>query len=174
MAKNIINTFEDVDKKLLELARHESFITKKEVAMNERIQSIKEKFDEETVEARAQKALIEGEIESFCRMNKFDFQKQRSKDLVHGSVGFRTNPPKVNQLSRKYTVKTSIEFLRKLFDGKYIRMKEEIDKEKILSDYAAEELDDKKLAGVGLRVDQDETFFTQINWETIKSDADAA
>ena len=51
-------------------------------------------------------------------------------------------------------------------------MKEEIDKDSILGDYAQEKIDDSRLASVGLRVDQDETFFTQIDWETIKSDAD--
>lgn len=171
MAK-IIQSFEDVDAKLLELSKHESFIVKREASMNEKIQNIKQKFDDETADARAQKGLIETEIHAFCLQNKSEFAKQRSKKLIHGIVGFRVNPPKVNQLSRKFTVATTLGFLKKLFNGKYIRLKEEIDKDSILSDYAAEKIDDSKLASVGLRVDQDETFFTQIDWETIQSDAD--
>lgn len=171
MAK-IIQSFEDVDQKLLELSRHESFIAKKEASMNEKINNIKAKFDEETSDARAQKQLIESEVHSYCIQNKHEFAKQRSKKLIHGSIGFRVNPPKVNQLSRKFTIATTLGFLKKLFDGKYIRLKEEIDKDSILGDYAAEKIDDSKLASVGLRVDQDETFFTQIDWETIQSDGD--
>lgn len=171
MAK-LIQSFEEVDAKLLDLSKHESFIAKKEAAMNEKIQNIKQKFDEETADARAQKNLIESEVHSFCIQNKAEFLKQRAKRLIHGSIGFRTNPPKVNQLNKKFTVKTTIEFLKKLFDGKYLRMKEEIDKEKVLADYASENIDDSQLASVGLRVDQDETFLCEIDWETIKSDAD--
>lgn len=170
MAK-LIQSFEDVDKKLLELSKHESFIAKKEAAMNEKLQNIKQKFDEETADARAQKTLIEQEIEAFCMQNKSEFLKQRAKKLIHGTIGFRTHTPKVNQLNRKYTVKTTIELLKKIFNTTYIRLKEEIDKEKILSDYSAQVLDDDKLAGVGLRVDQDESFFTEVDWEAIESDA---
>lgn len=170
MAK-IINSFDEADAKLLELSRFESFITKKEAVMNEKIQNIKQKFDEETADARAQKQLIESEIQSFCVRNKSEFLKQRSRNLVHGAIGFRTNPPKVNQLNKKFTIKTTIEFLKKLFNGNYIRFEEKIDKEKILADYANETIDDGKLASVGLRVDQDETFFCDINWETINSEA---
>jgi phage host-nuclease inhibitor protein Gam len=171
MAK-IIQSFEEVDAKLLELSRYESFIAKKEASMNEKINNVKAKFDEETADARAQKSLIESEVHSFCLQNKHEFAKQRSKKLIHGSVGFRVNPPKVNQLSRKFTIATTLGFLKKLLDGKYIRLKEEIDKDSILGDYAAEKIDDSKLASVGLRVDQDETFFSLIDWETIQSDAD--
>jgi phage host-nuclease inhibitor protein Gam len=166
-----IQSFDEVDKKLLELAQHESFIAKKEADMNSRIQSTKQKFDNETADARAQKQLLEQEIHSFCLRNKTEFIKQRAKKLIHGSVGFRTNPPKVNQLNRKYSIKTSLEFLKKLYDGKYVRLKEEVDKEKLLADYSTEVLDDDNLASVGLRVDQDETFYCEIDWETIKSDA---
>ena len=171
MAK-IIQSFEDIDAKLLELSRHESFIAKKEASMNEKINNIKAKFDEETADARAQKQLVESEVHSFCLQNKHEFAKQRSKKLIHGSIGFRVNPPKVNQLSRKFTIATTLGFLKKLFDGKYIRLKEEIDKDSILGDYAAGKIDDSKLASVGLRVDQDETFFAAIDWETIQSDGD--
>lgn len=170
MAK-IVNTFEEADAKLLELSKHESFITKKEAAMNEKIQNIKQKFDEETAEARAQKQLIESEVQSFCVKNKAEFLKQRSRKLIHGTIGFRTNPPKVSQLNKKFTVKTTIEFIKKLFNGSYLRLEEKIDKEKILADYANETIDDSKLASIGLRVDQDETFFCEVDWETINSEA---
>jgi len=166
----VINSFEEADNKLMELSKHESFIAKKEASMNEKIQNIKQKFDEETADARAQKNLIESEVHSFCLNNKVEFLKQRTKKLIHGTVGFRTNPPKVNQLNKKFTIKTTIEFLKKLMPD-YIRMKEEVDKEKVLADYASEAIDDSKLAAVGLRVDQDETFFCEIDWETIQSDA---
>ncbi len=172
-SKLTIRTYEDVDKALLELGRHEGFIAKKEAEMNKRIQDIKDRFNEQTADARAAKQMIEQDIKSFCMINKADFMKSRAKKLIHGVIGFRTNPPKVVQLNRKFTVKTSLELLKKIFTGKYVRMKEEIDKEAILADYSKEELTDDKLAAVGLRVDQDEKFFVEIDWDSLNKDAAA-
>jgi len=164
---NFIKTFEDVDKLLLEVSKHESLIAKKEALMNDKIQKIREKFDEETAEAKTQIDLLKNDLEAFCIIRKEDFSKQRSVNLIHGSVGFRTNPPKVAMLNRKYTMKTALELLKKVFDGRYVRTKEEINKDEILTDYSAKVIDDEKLSAVGLRVDQDETFFYQINWESL-------
>lgn len=170
MAKLLISSYEEADKKLLELSRIEAGLAKKEADLNSRIQSLKEKYDAETADVRAQKNLIEQDIQAFCLQNKADFLKQRTKKLVHGVIGFRTNPPKVNILNRKFTTKTVLEFLKKLFEDRYVRMKEEIDKESILADYSQGIIDDSKLAGVGLRVDQDETFTYEIDWESLQSE----
>lgn len=165
-----IETYEDVDRQLQLLSKSESFIAKKEAEMNSKIQDVKKRFEEETAEARAQKTMLQSEIEAFCLMNKADFLKQRTVKLIHGSIGFRTNPPKVTLLNRKYNLATAIELLKRVFTGKYLRTKEEIDKETILADYASKQLDDQKLAGVGLKVDQEETFFTEIDWQSIESE----
>lgn len=170
MAKLSIVSYEEADKKLLELAQHESFIAKKEAEMNGKINTVKEKFDSETADARAQKQLIETELQAFCSVNKTDFLKQRAKKLLHGIIGFRTNPPKVIQLNKKFTVKTSLELLQKIFEDKYVRSKVEINKDSILTDYSAGSLSDDKLAGVGLRIDQDETFFCEVDWQSIDSE----
>lgn len=174
MAKISITNYEEADKKLLELSKHEAFIAKKEADMNSKMQAVKEKFETETADARAQKQLIETDIQVFCSMNKTDFLKQRAKKLLHGVIGFRTNPPKVIQLNKKFTIKTSIELAKKIFDDKYVRMKEELNKDAILTDYSSGTLTDDNLAGVGLRVDQDETFFCEVDWQSIEPDVNAA
>lgn len=170
MAKLSIVSYEEADKKLMELSKYESFIAKKEADMNSKIQAVKEKFEAETADSRAQKQLIESDIQAFCTINKADFLKQRAKKLLHGVIGFRTNPPKVIQLNKKFSVKTSLELLRKIFEDKYVRQKEEVNKDAILTDYSSGALSDDKLAGVGLRVDQDETFFCEVDWESIQSE----
>ncbi len=168
-----IETFEDVNHVLAELAKHDSFIAKKEAMLNERINKLKEKYDEETEEARIAKEMLEKELEAFAMLNKSAFKKTRNVKLLFGEIGFRTTPPKVHQLNRKYSVKTSLELIKKLFAGKYIRKKEEIDKEQILTDYAAEELTDDKLAAVGLKIDQDEKFIYKIDWEALDGSKNA-
>ena len=164
-----IQTFEDVNKTLLEIAKKESFITKKEVEMNEKINKIKNEFDDDVKETRAQKQLLEQEVEGFCKVNKEEFGKLKSMALMFGTVFFRTTPPKVTQLNKKYSVATTIELAKKLFKQKFIREKAELDKEAILTSYAAKEINDEKLAAIGLRIDQEEKFGYEINWETLDS-----
>jgi len=164
-----IQTFEDVNKTLLEIAKKESFITKKEVEMNEKINKIKNEFDDDVKETRAQKQLLEQEVEGFCKVNKEEFGKLKSMALMFGTVFFRTTPPKVTQLNKKYSVATTIELAKKLFKQKFIREKAELDKEAILTSYAAKEINDEKLAAIGLKIDQEEKFGYEINWETLDS-----
>lgn len=163
----MIRTFDEADKTLLEIAKLDSFVTQKEVEMNGRINKIKEKFDEETKQARAEKDMLAEEINGFAQLNKKEFEKQRSRPLTFGIIGFRTTPPKVSQLNRKYSAKTSIELLKKLFTSKYLRTVEEVNKEEILTDYAVNKINDEQLASVGLKVDQEDKFFFELNWEKI-------
>lgn len=162
-----IVSYEDVNNALFDIGKAESLIAKKEAEMNQKIQVIKDKYDNETIAEREAAADLRKRVEAFCKANKGDFMKTRSNPLVHGVIGFRNNPPKVIQLSKKWTVKSSLEFLKKLFNGKYIRAKEEMNKDQIMADYAAGIIDDSKLAAVGIRIDNDETFFIEINWDSL-------
>lgn len=162
-----IQTFEDVNKALYEIAQKDSFITKKEVAMNERINKVKDEFDDEVKTIRAEKQLLEQEVEGYCKVNKEEFGKLKSKPLLFGTIFFRTTPPKVSQLNKKYSVATSIELAVKLFKLKFVREKKELDKDAILASYAAKEINDEKLAAIGLKIDQEEKFGYELNWEKL-------
>lgn len=162
-----IQNFDDVDSTLKEIALSDSFITTKEAEMNEEINKIRSKYDEATKDSRARKQLLEQEIEGYCKINKDVFGTTKTKALIFGKVFFRTNPPKVSQLNKKYSAATSIELIKKLFKNKFLRTKEEVDKEEILAAYAAQEINDQKLAAIGLKIDQDEKFGYEINWEAL-------
>ena len=179
-----INSFEDVDKALLEIGKAESIRTRKEAMMNSQIQKIREKFEEETLNERNIITALESDIEDFCSHNKKEFEKdKRTIELVHGSVGYRTNPPKVLQLSNKFKLVTTMELIKKLLNPvKYLRTKTELNKEAILGDYIdkkkatelkpyelKEKLTDEKLATVGLRIEQEETFNYEIKWDELNS-----
>lgn len=163
-----IKNYEDLDQALLEAGRLQVTLTKKEAELNAKLQALRDKYEQDTADDKSALQSIEAAITEFCTKIKHEFDNHRRKELTHGFVGFRTNPPKVLQLNKKFTIKTSLELIKKLFTGKYIRMKEELNKDEILADYSAKELTDDKLAAIGLRVDQDETFFYEINWDTIK------
>lgn len=164
-----ITNFEELDQALLELGKAKAELQKQEAAMNEEIQQITDKYSESTAEISGTVATIEDSIEAFCGKNKGEFDETRSRVLNHGKVGFRTNPPSVKQLNKKWKVESSISFAKKLFGKKYLREKTELDKAAILADYAAEKLHDEDLAGMGLRVEQEETFTVEANWVEIKS-----
>lgn len=162
-----IKSFEDVEPALVELGRRESFIAKKEAEMNKKIQEVKDKFESDVIAQRSEADLIRRRIEDFCKSNSNEFKEKKSKDFTHGTIGFRTNPPKVQLLNRKYNLKTAIELIKKIFKNSYIRTKEEIAKETVLADYAQKKLDDSKLASVGLKIDQEESFFVDIKWDSL-------
>ncbi|WP_346286878.1 host-nuclease inhibitor Gam family protein [Zoogloea sp.] len=163
-----VRSYEDADRTLLEIADCETQLQKAEAEMNEQIQKVREEYEQTTHVVRAIKASLEKEMERFCILNKADFEKTRSKELVHGTLGFRNTPPKVALLNRKYKWDTVLELLAKVRFGKeFIRTKEEINKEAVLAAYAGKEIDDQKLASVGIKVDQSEEFFLKIKWEEI-------
>lgn len=162
-----IKNYAELDQALLEAGKLQVMLTKKEAELNSKLQALRDKYEQETAEDRKTFEAIESAIMAYCNTIKHEFNNQRRKELTHGYVGFRTNPPKVLQLNKKFTLKTSLELIKKLFAGKYIRLKEEINKDEILADYSNKELTDDKLAAIGLRIDQDETFYYEINWELI-------
>lgn len=162
-----IANYDDVNNCLFDIGKAEAFVAKKEAEMNSQIQKLKDKYDQETETERKKIEDYKSKIEKYCVSNKGDFLKQRSQALVHGTIGFRNNPPKVVQLSKKWSVKSTLEFIKKLFDKKYVRSKDEVNKDMILADYAANLIDDSKLAAVGLRIENDETFFIEINWDSL-------
>ena len=162
-----IRSFDECDGIILKIADCEQEVTKAEAAMNEKIQSIRDDYERKTNVTRAMKDGLTAELERFAKANKDAFEKTRSKNMIHGAFGFRSTPPKTALLNRKYRWDTVLELLKKLGLVKYVRVKEDVDKEAVLASYAAKEIDDQKLAAVGLKIDQDEKFFIDIKWEEI-------
>ncbi|HPN37203.1 MAG TPA: host-nuclease inhibitor Gam family protein [Melioribacteraceae bacterium] len=163
----MIKTYEELELQLKEYAVNYAALVKKEAEMNEKLNKIKQDYEEKTKELRYTTETIQGEINAFCTKNKSDFDKVRSKEFQFGTVGFRVNPPKVTLLNRKYNLKTVLELVKRLYKKAYVRVKEDLDKEAILADYAGKKLDDGKLAGVGLKVDQDEQFYIDAKYEEL-------
>jgi len=165
-----LHSFDEVDRALLELGRAKAIVQHEEAILNNQIQNFRDAFDQRTSDARKQSTSLETEIENFCIENKFEFEKKRSVELVHGTVSFRTAKPHVAQLNRKYSWETILELIKKFsWSKKYIRIKEEPDKEAILADHAADVIDDLKLAAIGVKIDQREDFNIDIKWDTLEA-----
>lgn len=172
-----IKAFEDIDSALFEIAKIDTSIKSKEASMNDEIQKIKNRYDEETKDIILRKAELCADVENFCNENKSEFDKIRSKAFIHGTIGFLKSPPKVLQLSSRWKIAKTIDAIKSKLRGIYIRetVKKEIDKDSILRDYGRKNengkviLDDKKLADVGLRIEQDDNFYIDINFESLEN-----
>jgi phage host-nuclease inhibitor protein Gam len=162
-------SFEQADDLLLELGQITANVAKEEASMNTQIQKARDLYAQRTEDALSRKAQIEKTLEHFCICNKQEFEKIRKRELNHGVVGFQTNPPKVALLNRKYNEGTVIELLKKLRLIRFVRSKEAIDKEAIIAAYLGKEIDDAKIASVGLRIDQAETFICEPKWEELSN-----
>jgi phage host-nuclease inhibitor protein Gam len=166
-----IGSFEEADNFLLELGELTADVAEEEAEMNRSMQEARDKFATRTETKLMRKAQIEKTLEHYCIRNKVEFEKTRKKELTHGTLGFQTNPPKVVMLNRKYNESTVIELLKKLRLGRFVRSKDTLDKELVITTYLGKEINDEKLAGAGLRIDQGETFICEPKWEEIQSAA---
>lgn len=133
------------------------------VAMEQEIAAIRSRY-EEPVSACVQcgDGLFD-DIASWAALHPGDFAARRSIELLHGRIGFRCNPPAVRQVSGVKQEHT-VELLLAVCPS-WIRVKQEIDKDRILSDLAAGNRAEADLAPVGLRIDRAETFFCEVKRE---------
>ena len=98
------------------------------------------------------------------------FSKKKSLEMVHGTIGFRTGTPKLKTL-KGFTWASALQLVKE-FLPTFIRITEEIDKSRLLSERDSEalRLGELPVEGVPLRevmakcgisVVQDETFFVE-------------
>lgn len=101
-------------------------------------------------------------------MNPAEFGNKKSIEFVHATVGFRTGTPKVLPLKKSFTVELLIALLLKTIWGvRYIRQLPSIDKDGLIAD--RKELGEAKLAEVGLKIVQDESFFVTPKGEALQT-----
>ena len=130
--------------------------------MEIRIASVREKY-EGTIDSLTTQAA--GKIEalrSWAEAHPQEFPKdRRSVAFVHGQVGFRTNPPKVEKTSKKLTWEDVLKNMRQDPTLRpFIRQPEpELNKQALID--ARDTLSKDALQGVGLRIVQGETFYVE-------------
>lgn len=126
-----------------------------ELAMTKVRQKHQDRLSELSEEQKDQFAVLE----SFALENREElFDKKKSLELVHGVIGFRSGNPAVK--NRKGFTWAAITEMLKEFLPKYVRTKEEPDKEKLLADRDDVEVA-AKFKKCGITIAQDETFFVE-------------
>ena len=127
-------------------------------AMDEQIQFIRAQYE---VQLAAQNDALEQKMERarvWSEANPLEFGAVRSIQTVHGALGWRTGGPSLRTLTG-WTWDRVKETLKSMGAVGYLRVKEEVNKQNLLSD--RETLGAEKLRQLGLRVVQEETFFVE-------------
>ena len=86
------------------------------------------------------------------------FLQKKSMETAHGVLGFRTGTPKLK--TRKGFTWAAVLELLKEFNPAYVRTSEEVAKDKLLADRENEDMPEL-MQKVGIKVEQDETFFVE-------------
>lgn len=165
-----VKSWEEVEKLLLEYAKLESFLTETEADLNRKLQSVRDEYAKITANQAARYNQIKTDIQQYALSQKHEFDKSRSREFPYAKLGFRYGKHKVSLLNRKYNWDIVIELVKKLFGSDYIRQKEELNKEQILSNYAEQKLTDQQIAGCGIKIEQDETFFIDLKWDQLSKE----
>ncbi|MBQ9229719.1 MAG: host-nuclease inhibitor Gam family protein [Prevotella sp.] len=110
-------------------------------------------------------------LEAYATINKDElFSKKKSLDMAQGTIGFRTGTPKLKTL-KGFTWESALNLVREFLPD-YIRKKEEINKDKLLTDRDIEYASVGKgeavaqpmgslMAKCGIQVVQDEAFYVE-------------
>jgi phage host-nuclease inhibitor protein Gam len=133
--------------------------------MDVEITRIREKYQDDLLKLSEVKERNFDIMQTFAVENRADlFSKRKSIETVHGVLGFRTGTPKLKTL--KGFTWPSVTNLLKEFLPAYVRTVEEPAKDRLLADRDNEDVADL-FAKVGIKVDQDETFFVEPKKEEV-------
>jgi phage host-nuclease inhibitor protein Gam len=128
--------------------------------MNAEITRVKEKYESRISLLQAERDDAFEVMQAWAEYNPDRFADKKSLDFTHGTIGFRTGMPKLSLL-RGFKWPAVLQLVKQNLPA-YVRVKEDVDKERMLADRNA--IDLKR---VGVCVEQDETFFVQPRLEEV-------
>jgi phage host-nuclease inhibitor protein Gam len=135
-----------------------------EAQMNERINRVRDQFQDEIIQLSQEKERQMEVLETFAREQKCNWGKRKSFELLHSVIGFRTGTPKVTK-DRKFSWEDVLDMVKEKFPS-LVRVKCELDKESIIAMREEEQFQDlQKTCFVD--VVQEETFFVEAKLQTL-------
>lgn len=127
--------------------------------MDAQFVEIRENNADRLAELENEKSAAFEEMQVFATENREElFTKRKSMETVRGTLGFRTGQPKL-KTKKGFTWAAILELL-KVKGRQYIRMAEEVAKDKLLAERDEEETR-AIMESCGVTVIQDETFFVE-------------
>lgn len=143
------------------------------IEMDRQLTGIREHFERPIADLKERIAEKTALLESWAANHPEEFGAKKSIDMMHGTFGYRTGNPKLQPLLRKTWAKI-LETLKTLGFGGYVRTKEEVNKEALLSDASQGVITPADLKAIGIAVVQDEAFFVEPNLEPLTNRQEAA
>lgn len=153
---------QEASAKYTEISARLGFI---EAQMNERINSIKNEYQDEIIYLIQEKEKQFETLEVYAKEHKDNWGRRKSMELLHSIIGFRTGTPKVTK-DKKFSWENVLELVKEKFPS-LVRVKCELDKEAIIAMREdAAFLDLQKACFVD--VVQDETFFVESKLQEVQ------
>ena len=165
-----IETWRDADLALMEIATIEREMNLCVAALEEKINEARAQEHEQIKPLAVQHKALEAALKKFAVHHKDDLGKRRSRKLTHGIIGWRKGTGKFKTL-KGWTWEKVLEKLSRLRMVRFLRVKEEVDKEALEKLYRAGGLSDERLAGFGLQWHVPDEFYYEIRTE---SDSESA
>lgn len=158
-------TSAEVDTLMGEYAQTDANIESITATMDEEIGKIREKYSERLNELTEKRETAFNRLQLWAEQNKDElFAKKKSKDLVHGILGFRIGTPKL-KAEKGFTWAAVQTLLNSVKGGKqYLRTKVEIAKDLLIADRKQPKTIEV-LKEAHIEVVQDETFFIDLKKE---------
>ena len=172
-------TREDAEAAFAVYAKADASINKIQADIDLQCAKIREKSQDRLAVLSAERESAFETLQAFATENQAElFAKKKSLDMAHGTIGFRTGTPKLKTM-KGFTWASALTLVKKFIPG-YVRINEEIAKDKLLADRELEEVDfieneiiqrkvsmANAMAECGILVTQDETFYVEPKKEEI-------
>jgi phage host-nuclease inhibitor protein Gam len=107
-------------------------------------------------------------VQAWAEANPEEFGARKSIDTAHGVIGFRTGTPKLNKVARQ-TWETVKQAVQQRFGFRFIRTREDLDKEGIIAALSAHAVTNEDLRQCGCEVVQEESFFVDPNLSDVET-----
>ena len=156
-------------------AKADASISKINAEIELKCAQIRDKYADRLAQLSEERDEAFDKLQAFATENQSElFAKKKSMDMAHGTIGFRTGTPKLKTL-KGFTWASALQLAKKFLPVTYIRMSEDIAKDRLLADRDLKETvvydtptgDPREvtmreaMAICGIQVTQDETFYVE-------------
>lgn len=159
-----IQTREQMERLVGDICRLTIFVDQTRTIMDARIMDIREEYEQQLGDADQELTQLMALARDWAEAHPEEFSVRKSIEMTHGTVGFRTGQPALKTVAG-WTWARVLELLSE----RYVRVRRDPDKEKLLADREAIGADG--LRKLGLRVVQEESFFVEPKRESVEAGA---
>ncbi len=160
----VLQNWDEVNAALEELGRIDREVRIITAAAGEDIDRARAKAKVQADPLNLHRKSLEAGLEQFAAHHKGDFGGKRSRRLTFGTIGWRKGTGKFKTL-RGWNWKKIAEELDRLRLESFLRRKVEADKEALEKAHRADDIDDERLAGFGLKWKVEDEFYYEIKSE---------